>query len=181
MNWSISQSLINKYLWQRCANSIKFARVFLQKSLPNTFYKVSQYRCGKRHALAFMKDVYSYKWAATRENQQCGFWSGLTQTRRYSFWRWLEAWNFVFRKSRYCTIQLAKTKTLISFADTAKLICIFVFAYADCWFSHDAAQMCLLGYVRWVIIILVSTTAKKNIKKIFGIVSLALFVAMCER
>ena len=24
---------------------------------------------------------------------------------------------------------------------TAKLICIFVFAYADCWFSHEAAQL----------------------------------------
>ena len=30
---------------------------------------------------------------------------------------------------------------LISFAVTAKLICVFVFAYADCWFSHEAAQM----------------------------------------
>ena len=24
---------------------------------------------------------------------------------------------------------------------TAKLICVFVFAYADCWFSHEAAHM----------------------------------------
>ena len=23
---------------------------------------------------------------------------------------------------------------------TAKLICVFVFAYADCWFSHEAAH-----------------------------------------
>ena len=30
---------------------------------------------------------------------------------------------------------------LISFAVTAKLICVFVFAYADCLFSHDAAQI----------------------------------------
>ena len=29
---------------------------------------------------------------------------------------------------------------LISFAVTAKLICVIVFAYADCWFSHEAAQ-----------------------------------------
>ena len=36
-----------------------------------------------------------------------------------------------------------KTKVLISFAVTAKLICAFVFAYADCWFSHAAAQMML--------------------------------------
>ena len=30
---------------------------------------------------------------------------------------------------------------LISFAVTAKLICVFVFAYAKRWFSHEAAQM----------------------------------------
>ena len=30
---------------------------------------------------------------------------------------------------------------LISFAVTAKLICAFVFAYADCRFSHAAAQI----------------------------------------
>ena len=38
-------------------------------------------------------------------------------------------------------MDVAKTKALISFAVTAKLICVFVFAYAKCWFSHDAAQM----------------------------------------
>ena len=36
---------------------------------------------------------------------------------------------------------MAKTKALISFAVTAKLICVFVFAYADCWFSHEAAHI----------------------------------------
>ena len=38
---------------------------------------------------------------------------------------------------------VAKTKALISFAVTAnpaKLICAFVFAYAKCWFSLDAAH-----------------------------------------
>ena len=39
-----------------------------------------------------------------------------------------------------CTICAAKTKALISFAVTAKLICVFVFAYVKCWFSHDAAH-----------------------------------------
>ena len=24
-----------------------------------------------------------------------------------------------------------------------KLICVFVFAYANCWFSHEAARICL--------------------------------------
>ena len=36
---------------------------------------------------------------------------------------------------------MAKTKALISFAVSAKLICVFVFAYADCWFSHAAAKI----------------------------------------
>ena len=36
---------------------------------------------------------------------------------------------------------VAKTKALISFAITAKLICVFVFAYAKCSFSYDAAHV----------------------------------------
>ena len=40
-----------------------------------------------------------------------------------------------------CTIRVLKTKVLISFAVTTKLICAFVFAYANCWFSHEVAQM----------------------------------------
>ena len=36
-----------------------------------------------------------------------------------------------------CTIRVAKTKALISFAVTAKLICVFVFAYVKIRFSHD--------------------------------------------
>ena len=36
---------------------------------------------------------------------------------------------------------VAKTKGLISFAVTAKLICGFVFAYAKSWFSHDVAHI----------------------------------------
>ena len=38
---------------------------------------------------------------------------------------------------------MAKTKALISFAVTAKLICVFVFAYAKSRFSRDAAQILL--------------------------------------
>ena len=49
--------------------------------------------------------------------------------------------GFGFRKYRKCTIRVAKIKALISFAVTAKLICAFVFAYADCWFFHAAAQL----------------------------------------
>ena len=40
-----------------------------------------------------------------------------------------------------CTVYVAKTKALISFAVTAKLICVFVFAYAKRWISHDVAQV----------------------------------------
>ena len=36
---------------------------------------------------------------------------------------------------------VAKTKVLIRFTVTVKLICVFVFVYADCWFSDAAAQM----------------------------------------
>ena len=38
-------------------------------------------------------------------------------------------------------MRAVKTKTLISVAVAAKLICVFVFAYADCWFSHEAAHI----------------------------------------
>ena len=34
-----------------------------------------------------------------------------------------------------------KSKALISFVVTAKQICVFVFAYVNCWFSHEAAQI----------------------------------------
>ena len=59
-----------------------------------------------------------------------GFRPGLTQTGLCSHRIWLEACNFGFRKKRDCTIRVAKTKALISFAVTAKLICLFVFANA---------------------------------------------------
>ena len=36
-----------------------------------------------------------------------------------------------------CTIRVAETKALISFAVTAKQICVFVFAYAKSRFSHN--------------------------------------------
>ena len=38
------------------------------------------------------------------------------------------------------TIHVAKTKTLISFAVTAKLICVFVFAHTKSRFSHNEAH-----------------------------------------
>ena len=35
----------------------------------------------------------------------------------------------------------AKTKALISFPVTAKLVCAFVLAYANCWFSDAVAPL----------------------------------------
>ena len=66
---------------------------------------------------------------------------GPTQTGLYSRRRWLGACYFVFRKERDCTIRVAKTKALISFAVTVKLICGFVFAYAKSQFSHTETQL----------------------------------------
>ena len=40
-----------------------------------------------------------------------------------------------------CTIRVAKTKALIIFGVTAKLICLFVFAYAKSRFSHNEAYL----------------------------------------
>ena len=36
---------------------------------------------------------------------------------------------------------MAKTKALISCAVTAQMICVFVFACANCWFSHAKAHI----------------------------------------
>ena len=59
------------------------------------------------------------------------FRTGQTQTGLYSHRRRLEASNFGYKRKRECTISVAKTKAQISFAVTAKLICTFVFAYAN--------------------------------------------------
>ena len=40
---------------------------------------------------------------------------------------------------------VAKTKALISFAVTGKLICVFVFTYAKSRFSHNEAQLFVLN------------------------------------
>ena len=72
------------------------------------------------------------------ENKQFGFRPGLTQTSLYSHRRKLEAGNLGFKQKRDCAIFVAKTMALISCAVTAQLICAFVFAYANCWFSDVA-------------------------------------------
>ena len=58
-------------------------------------------------------------------------------------------------KWRNCTSYVAKTKTLISFAVnaklvTAKLISVFVFAYAKSRFSHDEVHIIDLIYVNGI-------------------------------
>ena len=40
-----------------------------------------------------------------------------------------------------CTIRVAKTKALISFAVTTKLVCVFVFVYAKSQFSHNEVHI----------------------------------------
>ena len=52
--------------------------------------------------------------------------------------RSLKFWIYKVEEMYY---PCSEKKALISFAVTAKLICTFVFAYADCWFSHEAAHI----------------------------------------
>ena len=47
--------------------------------------------------------------------------------------------KFQIKEEKEEYIRAARTKALISFAVT----CAFVFAYADCWFSHEAAHLFL--------------------------------------
>ena len=95
-----------------------------------------------------------------------GFWPGVTQTWLANHWRWLGTWNFGFRKKRDCTSQVAKTKTLISFAVTAKLFCFCVFAYAKIRFSHVAASNYFMEkYVDMRIISKLSLNTSRNVRK----------------
>ena len=74
------------------------------------------------------------KWLSKRSDINCAVQAQKTAR---------EAGNFEFIKNKNCTIRVEKTKALISFAVTAKLICAFGFAYADCWFSYEAAHLLL--------------------------------------
>ena len=81
-----------------------------------------------------------------------GFRPDPIQTRLYNRIRCIEASNFLFRKKRNCTIYVVKTKELISFVITSKLICVFVFLYSQkTKFSHGAAYiraMCQEGQIK---------------------------------
>ena len=61
--------------------------------------------------------------SSDRRTGLLGFRPGPTHTGLCSHRRSLEAFNFGFNKRRDCTIRVAKTKALIGFTVTAKLIC----------------------------------------------------------
>ena len=50
-------------------------------------------------------------------------------------------WKFWFEKVKELYYLCSENKGVISFTVTTKLICAFVFAYADCWFSHEVAHL----------------------------------------
>ena len=87
------------------------------------------------------------------ENQQCGFRTGPTQTGLYSRRRWLET-EIRIEKVEDLYYLCSENKALINFAVTAKLICAFVFAYADCWFSHAAAHiLCIVIIIIFIFLL----------------------------
>ena len=73
-------------------------------------------------------------------------------------------------KYRVCTIRVAKTKALISFAVTAKLICVFVFAYAKTGFlitrlnCYNVSDVYMLAYSFLVESLLKVLVTNTNIK-----------------
>ena len=70
-----------------------------------------------------------------------GFRPGPTQTRLYNHRRWQKvAISDIDRRGIVLSVW-RKQRLLISFAVTAKLICIFVFAYAKSQFSHDVVHI----------------------------------------
>ena len=65
--------------------------------------------------------------------------------------RMLEAWNFGFKIKRGLITSGVKTKMLISFAVTERLICIFVFANVTNIFSYDVSHINVHGpYIKHI-------------------------------
>ena len=50
-------------------------------------------------------------------------------------------WKFLIKKVEESFYPCSENKGADQLRGTVKLICVFVFAYADCWFSHEAAQI----------------------------------------
>ena len=69
---------------------------------------------------------------------------------------------------------------LISFAVTAKLICVFVFAYADCWFSREAAHL-FCNMHNAVRLSILSTYFRANFRSKFGQVIRYLLCYLIQR
>ena len=53
----------------------------------------------------------------------------------------VEAWNFGFKMNTDLVTSVVKTKALIIFAVTVRLICIFVFANVTSIFSYDVSHI----------------------------------------
>ena len=90
---------------------------------------------------------------------------GLTQTGLYSHRRWLEAWNFQFRKQTDCTIYVAKTKALISCVVTMQLICVFLKMHIDRLERNSRVLVSHAAGTHWILmhIYLSSTEINKDI------------------
>ena len=61
-------------------------------------------------------------------------------------------------------MRIAETKALISFVVTAKLICIFVFAYAKSRFSQDTAHVYLMIMKHFAYLSLIHVCAHYNFR-----------------
>ena len=101
--------------------------------------------------IVFCLDLLDMKYTTTYEPRRektglQGFRPDRTQTGLYNLRKRLEACNFGIRKKRNCTIRVEKTKALKSFAVTAKLICVFVFALAKIQFYQDKAPTTFYSY-----------------------------------
>ena len=79
----------------------------------------------------------SYKWASLWENRSLGFPTRSLTNRAVQSQKMAKGLKFRIKEVE----GVGKTKALISFAVTAKLICVFVFAYAKSRFSHNEAQI----------------------------------------
>ena len=75
------------------------------------------------------------------ENQHSGFQTRSDTNQAVQSQKQARSLNVWILEEGSCSICAAITKALISFTVTAKLICAFVFANANCWFSHAVALM----------------------------------------
>ena len=75
--------------------------------------------------------------------------------------RSLKVW--ISKVEELCNIRVVKTKALISYAVTAKLICIFIFACADCWFSDALAlAICIQNDILELIFVILFAVLKQE-------------------